>query len=96
MGLSSAVETGRVHDRVGAFVGERNVPGVAPLYRSVAERPQNVLVGEVVTATPSTLLVRTQQGEEVTVNISIVLSAHRGSLRQKEGWWWCSVRFRVR
>jgi len=71
VGLSSSIQYAALHDRIHEFAEKRNIPGVAPLYRSVADRrPQEISFGTISEVQSDGFLLVTDRGEELTVRVS--------------------------
>lgn len=71
VGISSYIQHIALHDRIGAYVERRNVPGAAPLYRSVADgKPKEILFGTIVAMNDGGFTLRTDRGEELMIVVT--------------------------
>lgn len=70
IGVASFIQQTTMHERIGQFVEERQVPGMAPLYRGyTGELPPGVIVGSVTSLEDDVLMLETTDGEDVRVLI---------------------------
>ena len=68
---ASLIQQTTMHERVGRFVDERGVPGLAPMYRDVeADRPDGVVAGEIISVSETSIILETEKGKEVLVTIT--------------------------
>lgn len=66
--LSSLMNQFAVHERMGRFSERHEVPGFSPMYRGIEmQRPEEVTLGTILAVHGEEIVVRTQDGEEVTV-----------------------------
>jgi len=70
IGIASVLQSVGFHDRTRDFAETHRVPGLAPLYRSLDEKPpKDVTKGEVILVTSTALQIATREGN-IVVHIS--------------------------
>lgn len=79
IGGASILHAFSMHERIGAFAQQHNVPGMGPLYKKMTERrPDGVTHGVVMELHPSGFRLETEDGEDVDVRVTNRTKTPRG------------------